>query len=306
MIKYSNPGIIHIGYMRAGSTYLRSYFSQHPDIYWTRKAWYFQLESADQVRRQKYLDFFANETAHSCFIDMYEGLSLGYVLAETPQKDYANSQNPEWSPEWALKLSSPVDGSAILPGHNELARRIKDALPDARILIVLRNQLDWLKSMYLHYISFFPPERRRFIDFLDTLEGKTTLSSACYDHTLDAYASYFGKQNIHVILLEELAQDENRVLHKLCEFLDVPFRPLDQSKANRNRGVGRLPEVKPKAINGVIRRLGFLWGRLSETTESREVVTESDKAFIRSFCAVSNYRSSIWLGRDLARWGYAV
>ena len=87
MCKHNIPNIVQIGYMRSGSTYLRSYFIQHPNIHWTRKAWFFQLEGEDEVRTQKYLRFFAEEQAYACFIDMYESLSLGYVLRNTLQED---------------------------------------------------------------------------------------------------------------------------------------------------------------------------------------------------------------------------
>lgn len=305
----SMPGIIHIGYMRSGSTYLRSYFSQHPDIHWTRKAWFFQLEPNDEIRKQKYLRFFNDEKSYSCFIDMYECLCLGYVLKDTPQKDYSNSIHPEWSADWAIKLDSLMDGTLIVPDHNEVARRIRHSLPHARILIVLRNQYDWFRSMYLHYLPYFPVEHRLFVDFLNTLEGKSAIYAASYDRLLEAYAAHFGRENMHVMILEEIANNEEDVLRRLCNFLDIPFLAMDQSKADQNEGLAAshslIPEEKPATLS-ILQKLGSMFRKPSSNEGHLSVLTAMDEAFIHSSFAVSNFRTSKWLGVDLAYLGYPI
>ncbi len=309
MDNHTKPNIVYVGYMRSGSTYLRSYFTQHPSIHWTRRAWFFQLESDDEIRKQRYLKFFENEQSASCFIDMYESLSLGYVLKETPQKDYSTSINPEWSAHWAVKLNGRMDGTVISPDHAELARRIKHALPDARILIVLRNQFDWFRSMYLHYLPHFPAGRCFFVDFLSTLEGKAAAYAAAYDRLLESYAACFGKENIHVMILEEIASDEENVLHGLCRFLEVPFFPMDLSEADQNKALSTSYSLVPEeqsALRGLLRKLGLTFRKLSSIRKRPPILSEADEAFIRSFYAVSNYRTSVWLDRDLACWGYPI
>jgi sulfotransferase family protein len=303
------PDVVHIGYMRAGSTYLRSYFTQHPEIHWTRHAWYFQLESSDEVRNAEYHARVASDTRAPCFLDMYEGLSLGYVLTKTSVRDRAEDEHPEWAAAWALRPGGLMDGSIIVPAPEEIARRIKAAVPQAKILIVLRNQHDWLRSMYLHYTAYYPPGRARFVDFLDTLEGKAAIAAACYDRTLDVYAASFGRERMHVMLLEELNRHEDQALRALCEFLGVAFRPVDHEHADRNQGKRRLPDGRP----AVPESRPTLWKRAIARRgpspaggTSNGVLTADDQAYVRALCAASNYRTSVWLGRDLAHWGYAL
>lgn len=302
------PGIIHIGYMRSGSAYLRSYFTQHPDIHWTRKAWFFQLEDDDELRKKKYLDFFKNENSHKCFIDMYESICLGYVLNKTPSKDYANEVHPEWESEWAVKINSPMDGQIIKPSHVELARRIKYSIPNARILIGIRNQIDWFRSMYLHYLPFLPENNRRFIDFLSTLEGKSALYAGFYDQLLQDYAGVFGRENMHVMMLEELAHNENETLAKLCNYLQIPFHAMDHDQADRNKGLSTSRSLLPNKTNTSTRSILPNLGKknIRNTTEkpNEDILSEQDIAMIRSVYSVSNYLSSKWLDIDLKQWGY--
>lgn len=295
------PGIVYIGYMRAGSTYLRSYFSQHPDISWSRRAWAFQLEKSDEERRQKYSHLFAGGDPHSCHIDMYEGLSLGYVLANPSIEDFSTSAFPDWSAEWAVTPGTPMDGKIVVPSHEEIARRIRSILPDSKILIVLRNQVDWLRSMYLHYSPHYHPQRRGFLDFLDTIEGKATLASACYSHTLESYRRHFGKERIHVVLFEELIQKEEETLRALCRFLGVSGLPMDRGKANRNQGMNGLPEIGSPVSFWASPRSLF---RKKEAEEAKSVLNSQEIRFIRAMYAVSNYQTSVWLDRDLSAWGY--
>ncbi|MBT4482184.1 MAG: hypothetical protein HOC71_00735 [Candidatus Latescibacteria bacterium] len=295
--------------MRSGSTYLRSYFTQHPDIRWTRKAWFFQLEKSDEIRQQKYLDFFSSEFLHRCFIDMYEGLSLGYILSDPPRKDYSDQQFSEWSPKWMIP-GMQMDGRELIPGHDELARRIKQILPESKILVVLRNQVDWLRSMYLHLYGHLPKERKNFTDFLDTLEGKCAISAGNFDKTLEIYESFFGKENIHVMLLEEFSQNEEQTLRELCNFMEVPFYPIDRKSADKNIGKAH-NQTRFLRFQSILGTRGlklatlFSAGRLGRHL-SKDVLTEHEKEMIRSFYAVSNYRTSLWLDCDLAKWGYPV
>src|SRR4029079_8707765 len=76
------PNTGYIGQQKTGSALLRSYFTQHPGIAWTRHATMFQLDPFDPER---YLTRFENEKDCDCLVDMYEGLSVGYHFGEAAQ-----------------------------------------------------------------------------------------------------------------------------------------------------------------------------------------------------------------------------
>ena len=142
------PDTEYIGQPKTGSTFLRGYFSQHPKIAWRRNATMFQ---ANPFVREKYLSLFTDEAECDCLVDMYEGLAVGYSLGKSTQ----------WDAAVALVPDHPLDGRSMIPGQRDTAERIL-SLPDARILLTLRNQVDWLRSSYLHYMLGMPPSEGDF------------------------------------------------------------------------------------------------------------------------------------------------
>jgi hypothetical protein len=294
------PDTVYIGQQKTGSTFLRSYFSQHSGIVWTRHATMFQL---DPFVPDQYLARFENEKECACLVDMYEGLSVGYHFGEAPQWDATIALNPE----------QVFDGRVMIPGQRDTAERIHAALPNARILITLRNQVDWLRSNYLHYMLGLPPKRRQFLDFLQTREGKLLLAAGAYDQLLVLYRELFGPAKVHVILLEDLATDEVGVLRALCEFLGVDYAPIDAASREHNTGmgVGRGALIRSYSALGIsdetARRFRpwFSWAeRLAADWVKAPAPSANEEAMIHAYYAVSNYHTSQILGRDLQPLGY--
>jgi len=294
------PDTVYIGEQKTGSTLLRSYFTQHPGIAWTRHATMFQLDPFDPKR---YLTRFENEKDCDCLVDMYEGLSVGYHFGEAAQ----------WDAAIALKPGQVLNGKVMIPGQRETAERIRAALPDARILVTLRNQTDWLRSNYLHYMLGLPPNLRQFKDFLQTREGKLLLAAGAYDHLLNCYRELFGPEKVHVILLEELATDERKALQGLCAFLDVDYAPFNPATREYNTGIGAGRGALIKLYSGlgisddVARRIRpwFSWAeRTAAKWLEAPAISAEEEAMIRAYYAVSNYHTSRILGRDLRALGY--
>ena len=75
------PDVVYLGLMRAGSTSLRSYFTQHPQIAWRRFAWCLQLGQSDHERSDIYQHLVRKADGRTsdtrCLIEMYESLMLG-------------------------------------------------------------------------------------------------------------------------------------------------------------------------------------------------------------------------------------
>jgi hypothetical protein len=294
------PDTIYIGQQKTGSTYLRSYFSQHGEIAWTRNATMFQI---DPFVPEQYLAKFKSETNRKCLVDMYEGLAVGYYFAGVA----------EWQEAPALTPNSSIDGTFMVPGQRDVASRIKSASPDAKILITLRNQIDWLRSNYLHYLLGLPAKQRRFGDFLQTREGKLLLAAGAYDQLLNCYCELFGAEKVHVILLEDLVSDELRVLQGLCKFLSVDYIPFDPAAREYNTGIGPGRGALIKFYSGlgisddVARRIRpwFSWmERTAANWLQAPPISSEEEAMVRAYYAVSNYHTSRILGRDLCALGY--
>lgn len=260
----------------------------------------FQL---DPFPREDYLARFAAEKECDCLVDMYEALAVGYRLGGTAQ----------WDAGIAMAPDEVLDDRFMSPAQRDIAERIRATLPEARILVTLRNQVDWLRSNYLHYVLALPPKRRRFGDFLQTREGKLLLAAGAYDRLLSGYRELFGPEKVHVILLEELATDEVSVLCALCEFLGVDYMPFAPSAHEHNAGIGpgRGALIWSYSALGIsddtARRLRpwFSWvERLAAGWLKSSLLSADEEAIIHAYYAVSNYHTSRILGRDLQPLGY--
>jgi len=300
------PNVIFIGYKKGGSTFLRNYFSHHPDIYWTRNAQFFLSDEKYKLGKSYYLGLINNlPKEYKCFIDMFEGLSIGYIL-----KNSTNWSNLGFNP------AVSIEEDYLDPNPTEIARRIKNILPNVKILIVLRNQIDWLRSYYLHHISSLPERKRKFANFLSTLEGKSALYAGLFNITVDAYYKIFGKENVHVMLLEQIKDEKDKSLKELCVFIGVKFVNFYPEKSSLNIGKGKLAGSLFKIFSNLglsdstLASLKTLLKPLKKINLDkiidRDVLTPNEKSIIRSFYSASNYHTSNLIGTDLKKYGYPV
>jgi hypothetical protein len=297
----NQPDAIFIGFQKAGSTFLRSYFTYHPDIYWARNGRLF-MEDFD---KEHYLSLDNMRSEHKCYIDMYESLAMGFLRTSWEQ-----DMQIRFIPDFRLAS----DGHD-LPTIDMIPLRIKDALPKAKILIVIRNQLDWLRSHYMYYLGVLPEKRKKFRDYISMLDGKRVLFAGSFHHTIEVYFGIFGKHNVHVMILEQIRDEMEESLKKLCEFLDVDFVnfPQEEWRINRGRsyGIGHIIRISTS--------LGISYASLQKLSLSSkyikriipklynyDVLTSSEKYFIHAFYAGSNYYTSKLIGIDLGQYGYPI
>lgn len=306
-MKY-DPNVIFIGYMKAGTGFLRSYFTYHPEIQWTRKAMFFQLNDEFKKAKKHYISKikhafdgggdFNNENKT---IDVFEGLSTAY----TTHSDVA------WNDSF-FDPELPIPENSTWCNPKIIAKRIKSILPETKILISLRNQVDWLRSNYLYHLNQLPSQRKKFSDFIKTFEGKNALTSIEYDQTLKTYFDIFDQENVHVILLEEFSEDET--WQRLCEFLGVPYKPFKKEWGWQNEGrgikMGKLHRwlskfgLEAQDFPDPLRNLGSTVGRWLPLPGGEDVLSDEQISMIESFYAPHNVRASNILKKDLKKYGY--
>lgn len=296
------PDVVYVGCQKTGSTFLRSYFTFHPSLAWTRHATAFQHPAFDLDDYQR---AFRGVDRGDCLIDMYEALALGYVFEGVV----------EWSGREALAPASALQGAALRYTPRALAGRIKAAVPEARILMTIRNPVDWIRSNYLHYLPQMPERRRSFRDFLSTPEGKLVLAAACYDRTIELYRELFGADRVLVLTLEELHRQESASLQALCAFLGVPFRSFPDEYRQRNEGMGSVKAglIRLYSSLGVSDRVAKAFAPAYRACEGRvprwlrtDVISARDIELLRACYAASNLRTAELLGKDLTAYGYAT
>lgn len=83
-----------------------------------------------------------------------------------------------------------------------VAMRIKASFPDARIVIFLREQLDYLQSLYVQYVKYGGTrslERMLFPHKLNpTLNPIFRYEYLEYDRVVEMYEEIFGRENVYV------------------------------------------------------------------------------------------------------------
>jgi hypothetical protein len=216
-------------------------------------------ESLDKYYKEWFRD--TKKAKTKVLIDMNEGLSAGYIHAVGDETGDPFDQEKFLSPK---KLTETIANV----GMEKIADRIHFVVPGAKILIVIRNQISWLNSVLNHYKAGVDAEK--ITDFTASLEGKYVLRAGMYDLVVDKYFKLFGRDRVHIMLLEDLGSKE--AIRDLNEFLDISCTGT----------IGHYNK-KPRSIS----------------------IQDDEKLLLRQVYAASNQRLAQLLRRtDLERKGY--
>jgi len=112
----------------------------------------------------------------------------------------------------------------------EAALRIRKHNPDAKIIMCLRNPIERAYSQYLnrkYNASIMPLYSFKYI--VDHEEKYHYLAYGLYAKHLRYYQSLFPKENIHVMLYEEMTRNPREEFKRLLAFLDVEDNFIPQS-----------------------------------------------------------------------------
>ncbi|RLJ68002.1 sulfotransferase [Sulfurisoma sediminicola] len=294
------PGVVYIGLQKTGSTYLRHYFYNHPEIHCTRHGTFFQTAAADVARhggdavRSRYEALFADDPGKPCRIDMYEAIGMGYVLEGLDA----------WNARDFIKVDAPLNAEHIFTAPVTVAERVRAVVPDAKVLLTIRNQAGWLDSNYRHYFEQLPAGRETLLDFLSTPEGKVVMDVAMFDRVVEIYDRLFGPERVLVLPMERIERDEGAALRDLCQFLGVehlPYRREDKD-FNRGRALGALMSTRKV---GAANQSGGLFDRLLGRKQPQwQMTTEEALKHLACVYAASNARLSRRIGVDLSALGY--
>jgi hypothetical protein len=110
------------------------------------------------------------------------------------------------------------------------AKKIKAALPDCRLLFILRNPVDrifsWFK--YSRQLGFLPPQFQLndYMDLLIKWDNKSpahfrALEQGKYASYLQNYMNLFEEKNILIVLYNDLQNTPGVVMNVVCDFLKI-------------------------------------------------------------------------------------
>jgi hypothetical protein len=130
--------------------------------------------------------------------------------------------------------------------RSRTARRLQSLFPKAEIVLVIRNQLSLLQSLYaLGVYSGYTVKPENYLRFMDgssaerplypTFDQAEILESYLYSALISLYQSLFEK--VHVFLFEDFVQGPQAFAERLCDSLTLPHVDLKQELGPINRSL---------------------------------------------------------------------
>jgi len=229
MNKIIKPNFIIIGAMKAATTSLYTYLKQHPDVFMTsiKEPMFFNSLNTEN-------DFVLKGRKTKKIKSFEEYYSL-----------FKKAEN-----ETAIGEASPAYIS-----NNSCAKLIKDHLPNTKIITILRQPVERAYSNYLHAKRADREPINSFIDAINSEEERIEKNwsplyyykeKGFYFRQLSRYFKEFKKEQIKVILFEDIIDDPQKITKEVFKFLgvDSSFTPDTSKKAN--------VAGKPKGVAGWI------------------------------------------------------
>lgn len=104
----------------------------------------------------------------------------------------------------------------------DLPDRIRKAFGPVLILMVIREQISWLKSAYPH---IDPARSLTFEDWIQAHWDEQSILTRFlrYDYLASKYVAQFGQENCCVLLLEELISNREQFAAQISSFMGIGF-----------------------------------------------------------------------------------
>jgi hypothetical protein len=234
------PNLFVIGAAKAGTTSLHHYLGQHPDIF---------------MSPVKEPNFFAFDKEVPAFAGPPEAGRPAFERDRLKREKYGFSvlDRMDYEQLFAQGRDRRLRGESsaaylYCPGS---ARRIREAVPDARILAVLRQPVERAFSKYQQM-------RRDQAEPLDSFEEAVAaeparqrdgwaptwlyLDRGYYGRQLAPYFELFKRDRIHVLLYEDLRRDPRACLRAIFDFLQIDSDAVvDTSERHNVSAVAAVP-----------------------------------------------------------------
>jgi len=288
---------VGVGAAKAGTTWTAAILDEHPeaclgtgkelDYFLELMPLYMQhrLGTTEKKMRPKGIDWLMDQFSH-CQPGQIKG---------------------EYSPRYLNDPGSPK----LIYDHN----------PKAKLLFNFRNPTEAAYSFYHHYSAFHPVEMSFEQSLEEVPEGREYFS---YMDNIEKFLKYFPREQMHIVLMDDIKADNQAVYEGLCEFLgiqpvelEVLSKRVNTAKQIRSKKMLRafyhlhMFIGKHAATRWVRDRLkddlgaGKVWGSVKKLNIKREkyedMPQETREQLIEIF-REPNQRLSEFIGRDLSHW----
>ncbi|HWS53440.1 MAG TPA: hypothetical protein VN228_04915 [Pyrinomonadaceae bacterium] len=202
--------LIHVGYPKAGSTFLQAWFGRHPELCY-KPGGLGGFHNVYEIARP-------SEADCKYYVTSFEGLCTPHESAGDVRLDFGGVE--------------PVRPEPLKENQARVCAVLKSLYPASRILVVTRGFKAMILSGYSQYVR---------------MGGRLHLAGMCrdlaaleedgayyydFDHLLRLYGEAFGEENLIVLPYELLRDDQGRFLRVLEERLGLRHAEIRLGRAN--------------------------------------------------------------------------
>jgi len=181
------PDFVLLGAMKSGTTTLHEYLDAHPGLF---------------MCTPKEPQFFSRDPVYARGFDWYRGLFAG---ARADQK-----------------CGEASTCYTRHPYFGDVAKKVREHLPDARFLYLMRHPVERAYSHYRHLMQERSLANEPILSFERALlEIPEIVETSLYLRQLETWFARFPRERFHLIVLDDLEQDPERVLRGIQDFLGV-------------------------------------------------------------------------------------
>lgn len=275
------PTFLIIGDLKAGTTSLHSYVAQHPEVF---------------TPGLKELRFFSFDEGNP-----YHRRASAYRVKTTAEYlgHFHSAGNAK-----AIGEASP--SYLRSPGA---ASRIAQLLPNAKLIVSIRNPADRLYSLYQMQLraaaTKLPFDEQLFAADAAWIKGNY------YWSELNRFFECFARNQILVVIFDDLAQQPAVMAKQLYRFIGVDDSFEPNLQPQNTGGIPRNPQLyaamtyskdRLKQIGSIPPAVRRLWARIRTQSLRTEKLDPLLKRKVLEVCADDIARTASLIQRDLSIW----
>lgn len=229
--------LIHVGYPKAGSTFLQAWFERHPELCY-RHGGLGGFHNVYELARP-------SDAAYKYYVTSFEGLVTPHETAGDVRLDFGGAEPQR--PERLKENQAGVCGV------------LKALYPGSRILVVTRGFKGMIFSGYSQYVRM--GGRLHLKGMCRNLAAAAQEDAQYYydfDYLLRLYGEAFGEENLIFLPYELLRDDQDRFLAVLEERLGLGHAEIRLGRVNPSLSPEELywyPLIS-RAVSAAASRLG--------------------------------------------------
>jgi hypothetical protein len=274
------PNFFIVGVAKAGTTSLHRYLSQHPEVFMS------------PIKETNFFAYEERAAADSTAFPIRTLTEYAELFRDAGMAAAIGESSPRY-------FGSPV-----------AARRIKELIPDAKIIVSLRDPVDRAISGYFMQVRQ-GRERRPLAEAISSDAHFVKVSF--YFERLRRYFDVFGPAAVKIILFDDLESNAVSTVQELFEFVgvDASFTP-DISTRHNSGGVPRSEWLhkllKSQTLRDMVRPLApAALKAAARTLQRRNLVSPPEvspelRSKLREQFHDDTMQVEALIGRDLSIW----